>query len=70
MTIEEMEAEFPTLSGIAFSTARREALAAGHSVMGAKDGVLYEEFPDGRRVEIKKIEPPFSIPVGTKLVAQ
>lgn len=67
-TITELEAAFPSLSGIAFSTARNEALAAGYSVLESENGVIYEVFPDGKRIERKRIEAPTSIPVGTKMV--
>lgn len=55
--IQKLESQFPTLSGLAFAAARQQALDAGLSVMESKDGVIYEVFPDGRRVAVKKIEP-------------
>lgn len=66
--ITELEKTFPSLSGIAFTTARNETLASGQSVLQSANGVIYEVFPDGRRVERKRIEPPTPIPAGTKLV--
>jgi len=66
--ITELEKSFPTLSGMAFKTARDEALAAGQSVLVSEDGVIYEVFPDGRRIERKRIEPPTRVALGTKVL--
>ena len=66
--ITELEMTFPALSGIAFTTARNETLASGQSVLQSANGVIYEVFPDGRRVERKRIEPPTPIATGTKVV--
>jgi len=65
--ITELETQFPALSGIAFTKAREESLAAGQSVLSSENGVIYEVFPDGRRLERKRIESPTPIPVGTKM---
>jgi hypothetical protein len=56
--IDELESQFPALAGKAFAAARDRVLAAGLSVLQSKDGVIYEVFPDGRRVPVKRIEPP------------
>lgn len=56
--IQKLESQFPTLSGSAFAAARDKVLASGQSVLQAQDGLIYEVFPDGRRVVIKKVEPP------------
>lgn len=66
-TIQHLETMFPPLSGITFSNARKETLASGHSVLLSEDGVIYEVFPDGRRVKRKKIEEPTPIEAGTKI---
>ena len=66
--IHDLETKFPALSGQAFHDARAQTLASGQSVWESEDGVIYEVFPDGRRVERKRIEPPFPIPAGTKAV--
>ena len=66
--ITELEMTFPALSSTAFTTARKETLASGQSVLQSENGVIYEVFPDGRRVERKRIEPPTHIPTGTKIV--
>lgn len=56
--IQKLESQFPAVSGSAFAAARDRVLASGQSVLQSKDGVIYEVFPDGRRVQVKKIEPP------------
>jgi len=56
--IQTLEDQFPALSGSAFATARNQMLQAGESVLQSENGVIYRIFPDGRRVEVKKIEPP------------
>ncbi|HEY3898561.1 MAG TPA: hypothetical protein VGM54_08115 [Chthoniobacter sp.] len=66
--ITELESKFPALSGVAFTTARNETLAAGESVLQSENGVIYEVFPDGTRIERKRIEPPVPIATGTKVV--
>ena len=63
--IQEMESQFPALSGIAFAEARKRVLASGQSVMQSQGGVLYEVFPDGRQIPVKKIEPPIPVEPGT-----
>jgi hypothetical protein len=66
--ITELEKGFPALSGVAFTKARNETLASGQSVLLSENGVIYEVFPDGSRIERKRIEPPTFIPTGTKAV--
>lgn len=56
--LQQLENQFPAVSGSAFAEARKQVLASGQSVLQSQDGVIYEVFPDGRRVEVKKIEPP------------
>jgi hypothetical protein len=56
--IESLEGAFPAASGSAFAHAREQALDAGLSVLQSEDGVIYEVFPNGRRVAVKRIEPP------------
>ena len=43
-----------------------QTLASGNSVYEAKDGIIYEVFPDGRRKEVKKIDPGLDIKEETK----
>jgi len=66
--IQILENQFPALSGSAFAAARSQVLASGQSVLESKDGVIYEVFPDGRRVEIKRIEPPTPVVTGSVIV--
>jgi hypothetical protein len=66
--IDELETKFPALSGVAFTTARNETLASGQSVLQSEGGVIYEVFPDGTRLERKRIEPPTPVLAGTKIV--
>ena len=65
--IIKLETEFPALSGSAFLEARKEAFAAGLSVLEAVDGIIYEVFPDGSRQEKKRIAKPTPVIPGTKL---
>ena len=63
--IQELESQFPAVSGVAFAEARKRVLASGQSVMQSQDGVLYEVFPDGRQIVVKNIEPPIVVEPGT-----
>lgn len=65
--IQKLESQFPALSGQAFADARQQALDAGLSVMGSRDGVIYEVFPDGRREVVKHVDPPTYVEPGTKI---
>lgn len=66
--IEALENQFPAVSGSAFAAARARALSAGHSILESENGGLYEVFPDGRRILIKKIAPPKPAIPGTVIV--
>jgi len=65
--IETLESQFPTISGSAFGAARQNVLASGQSVLQSENGVIYEVFPDGRRVLVKQIEPPTADVPGRKI---
>ena len=65
--ILQLESQFPTVSGSAFAAARERALDAGLSVLQSEMGFIYEVFPDGRRVLLKKIDPPTSVEAGRKI---
>lgn len=56
--IQKLENQLPSASGSAFAAARERVLASGQSVLQSQDGVIYEVFPDGRKVPVKRIEPP------------
>ena len=58
LDIQQLESQFPAVSGSAFAAARAQALASGQSVLQSQDGVIYEVFPDGRKLVVKQIEPP------------
>ncbi|MDR1279755.1 MAG: hypothetical protein LBK99_02895 [Opitutaceae bacterium] len=60
-----LESQIPALAGSAFADARLRILASGQSVMQAKNGVIYEVFPDGSQVERKRISPPRPAKKGT-----
>ena len=63
--IQQIESQFPAVSGSAFAAAREQVLASGQSVLESQDGVIYEVFPDGRKVAVKRIEPPTPVGSGT-----
>jgi hypothetical protein len=65
-TIAELEEAFPALSGMAFGQEQKEALAAGQEVLVSENGVIYRLTPDGNRTELKRIEPPTHVPLGTR----
>lgn len=59
--VDHLEAHVPKLAHAAVTQAYCEALAAGHSVLIAEDGVIYEVFPDGTRKAVKHTEPPVAV---------
>jgi hypothetical protein len=63
--IQQIESQFPAVSGSAFAAAREQVLASGQSVLESQDGVIYEVFPDGRKLPVKKIEPPTPVVSGS-----
>ena len=63
--IQILESQFPAMSGSAFASARERVLASGHSVLQSQDGVIYEVFPNGSRVQVKQIEPPTAVVPGS-----
>jgi len=65
--IQELEGQFPAMSGIAFTGAFRKTLDSGQSVLQSDQGVIYELFPDGTRRPVKKIEPPTPVTPGRKI---
>jgi hypothetical protein len=65
--IEVLENLFPSASGPAFAAARQKVLASGHSVLQSEQGYIFEVFPDGSRVMVKRIEPPTSVEPGRKI---
>jgi hypothetical protein len=63
--VQALENEFPAISGSAFAAARERALSAGHSVLESENGGIYEVFPDGRRIFVKKVAPPKAVVPGS-----
>jgi len=64
--IEKLENEFPTVSGSAFTAARKQVLDSGQSLLESENGAIYEVFPDGRRLWRKNIEPPTVVVAGSR----
>lgn len=65
--IQELESQFPPVSGQAFAAAREKVLASGQSVLQSEGGTIYRVFPDGRKELVKQIEAPTPVTPGTKL---
>jgi hypothetical protein len=65
--IERLEAQFPALSGSAFAAARARVLASGQTVIESEQGCIYEVYPNGDRVLVKKIDPPTAVVSGRKI---
>jgi len=65
--LELLESQFPAASGSAFAAARGRVLDSGLSVLQSEQDVIYEVFPDGRRVVVKQIEPPTPVIPGSKI---
>jgi hypothetical protein len=55
--IQQLESQFPALSGEAFAAARRSVLASGQSVLQTEGAFVVRVFPDGRKEVVKPIEP-------------
>ena len=64
--LQEQETRFPLLSNQAFTAARHQALASGHSLVESSGGVLYHVSPDGARRMLRQLEPPTLVVPGTK----
>jgi hypothetical protein len=65
--IKRLEDQFPLCAGVAFSNARKRVLASGQSVLQTEEGGLYEVFPDGGKVFLKKMDPPVKVQLGLKI---
>jgi hypothetical protein len=65
--ILDLESQFPAMSGVAFTEASKQMLAAGQSVLQTDQGAIYRFFPDGRRVRVKDIEPSTPVTPGQKI---
>jgi hypothetical protein len=62
--IQALESQFPPVSGQAFAEARTHVLASGQCVLQSEGGVVYRVFPNGRKEEVKKIDPPTPVKAG------
>ena len=65
--LDELEAEFPLLSGKAFADAQAEALKSGLPVLVAQNGQLVRHYPDGSEEFVKVIEASVAVRPGTKI---
>jgi hypothetical protein len=63
--IQELESQFPALSGQAFAAASERVLASGQSVLQTVGAFVVRVFPDGHTEVVKPIEPPISVSPGT-----
>lgn len=62
------EEQLPAKAGEVFAAARARVLASGQSVVESRNEYLYEVFPDGREIVLKKIEPPRKYRAGQKFI--
>ena len=62
--LDYLESQIPAVSGLAFATARLQALDAGLKVLQTDDGVLYEVSPDGSKKAVGKVPASVSARVG------
>jgi len=63
--IQQLESEFPSLSGRAFAAARQSVLASGQSVLQTEGAFVVRVYPDGRKEVVKQIEPSTAVISGT-----
>lgn len=59
--IQQLENQFPSLSGKAFAEARKRVLESGLSVVQSEGAFVYRVFPNGSKQLLKKIEPPVKV---------
>jgi hypothetical protein len=65
--IEILESQIPAASASAFAAARERALESGQSILESHEGCIYEVYPDGKRILLKKIERPTLVLSGSKI---
>ncbi len=68
--IQQLEDQFPPLSGPAFAAARQRVRDAGQSVLQSEGAFLYCVLPDGSKEVVKRIEPPTPTLPGTIFLIQ
>ena len=56
-TLDFLEQQIPDLMAAAITVAYNDALADGHSVLQVEGDDLVEQFPDGSKRVVKKLEP-------------
>jgi len=59
--------DIDSIAKLAFTNARNKALNANLSVLETDNGVLYEVFPNGNRIEVKKVPSPIKVKKGGKI---
>ncbi|MBL4665111.1 MAG: hypothetical protein JKY23_04060 [Nitrospinaceae bacterium] len=59
--LDDLETVIPELADYAMRQACKNALTNGQSVLQVQDGIIYEVFPDGKKMHRKTITP--KIPV-------
>lgn len=64
---EVVETAFAPLSGVAFESARTQALESGKSVLQTENGKLYRIYPDGRKEFIKSVPDPIAVTPGERI---
>jgi RNA recognition motif-containing protein len=62
----ETDSNLAASAGQIFESARSHVLASGQSVLQSDNGMIYEIFPDGRRIPVKQIDPPTPCIPGSK----
>ncbi len=67
-SMQFLEEHIPELAQSATTQAYWQTLASGNSVLQSENGVIFEVFPDGQRIIVKKITPPTPVNVGEKRV--
>jgi len=65
--IQQLENQFPALSGQAFAAARQRVRQAGQTVLQSEGDVVVRVFPDGTKEIVKRIDPPIAVRRGTKV---
>ena len=64
--LDLLESSFPAASGVAFSMAFQQAVAAGLDVLVSENGAIFQVSPDGSRQFVKEIPPPIPAEPGQK----
>jgi len=68
LELQSLDAEFPHRAASAFDAARSRVLASGQPVLQSDGGTLQRLFPDGRRIPVKRIDPPVFIPQSSFII--